>query len=178
MSSGGATRSAAPLPEGVTIPGVLLRFLERASLAFAGTRGRDLVPHFHWVSGWAVEPDHASVAFFVGEPFSERLLRDVAECQRLALTIEHIGPHETYQFKGGFAGSRPMGPAEVVAFEACRERFIRDVLAIDTRWGFSREALGRYHSRPALAVVLGIGEVFLQTPGPGAGRRLVPPEAP
>jgi hypothetical protein len=155
---------------------VLLKFLERASLGFAGTRDRDRVPHFHWVAGWSVEPDRANLAFFLGGPFAERLLHDVAECPRLALTIEHIGPHETYQFKGAFAGSRPVGPAERAASERCRERFVRDVLAIDTRWNFTPEGLARYHGGPALVVVLQVDEIYLQTPGPGAGRRIVPAE--
>ena len=33
----------------VTIPGVLLRFLQRASIGYAGTRNRDLVPRFHYL---------------------------------------------------------------------------------------------------------------------------------
>jgi hypothetical protein len=160
----------------VTIPGVLLKFLERASLAFAGTRDGGRVPHFHWVAGWSVEPDRASLVFFLGGPFAERLLLDVAECPRLALTIEHIGPHETYQFKGDFAGSRPVGPAERVASERCRERFVQHVQAIDTRWNFSPEQLTRYHGGPELAAVLRVEEIYLQTPGPAAGRRIVPPE--
>jgi hypothetical protein len=160
----------------VTIPGVLLKFLDRASLAFAGTRNRERVPHFQWVAGWAVEPDRTGIAFFVDQLFGARLLQDVAECPRLALTIEHIGPHETYQFKGEFAGSRPMGPPEQAASDRCRERFVRDVQAIDTRWGFTREMLERYHGRPSLAIVLRVDAVYLQTPGPGAGRRLVPAE--
>jgi hypothetical protein len=103
-------------------------------------------------------------------------LHDVAEYPRLALTIEHIGPHETYQFKGAFAGSRPVGPAERAASERCRERFVRDVLAIDTRWNFTPAGLARYHGGPALAVLLQVEEIYLQTPGPGAGRRIVPAE--
>jgi hypothetical protein len=161
----------------VTIPGVLRRFLERASIAYAGSRSRELVPHFHWVCGWLVEPDQTSIAFLVSEPFGERLLQDTAECPRLALTVEHIGPHETYQFKGAFAGTRPPGEAERAAFEACRERAIRDITAIETRFDFPRETLARYYGEPALVVLLRVEEVFLQTPGPGAGRRLVPPEA-
>lgn len=161
----------------VTIPGVLLRFLQRASIGYAGSRNRDLVPQFHWVCGWSAEPDRSSLAFFVSEPFAARLARDTAECPQLALTIEHVGPHETYQFKGAFAGTRALGPAERAAFEACRERCVRDIRAIETRFDFPRETLVRYQGEPALVVLLRVREIFLQTPGPGAGRRLVPPEA-
>jgi hypothetical protein len=39
------------------------------------------------------------------------------------------------------------------------------------------ELLRRYIPPPELVVRLRIREIFLQTPGPGAGRRLVPPES-
>jgi hypothetical protein len=153
------------------------RFLDRASLAYAGTRDGSLVPHLHWVCGWAAEPDPGQVAFFVAKPFTARLLQDVAACPRIALTIENIGPHdETYQFKGDYAGTRAPGAAEEAAFERCRERFVRAVKEIETRFNFSAESLRRYLGEPDSVVVLRVEEVFLQTPGPGAGRRLVPPE--
>ncbi|HET7291855.1 MAG TPA: hypothetical protein VFM88_05475 [Vicinamibacteria bacterium] len=166
----------APALDLVAIPGVILRFLERASIAYAATRDRHLTPHFHWVCGWIREPEPQFLTFFVAEPFTERLLRNVAECPRLALTIEHIGPHETYQFKGDFAGTRATGAAERAAFEACRERFVRDVQQIDTRHNFASRTLELYLGQPSLAVRIAVQEVFLQTPGPGAGRRLAPPE--
>lgn len=162
----------------VAIPGVILRFLDRASLAYAGTRDAAMVPHFHWVCGWAAENDSRHLAFFVTAPFPARLLRDVAECPRVALTVENIGPHETYQFKGTFAGSRAPGPGDRAAFERCCGRFVNAVLEIETRFRFSAETLRRHLGEPALVVLLEVQEVFLQTPGPGAGRRLVPPETP
>jgi hypothetical protein len=171
-------RTDATAVRGVPIPGMLLRFLDRASIAYAGTRDGSLVPHLHWVCGWAAEPDAGHLALFVARPFAARLLRDVSVCPRIALTIENIGPHETYQFKGDFAGSRPPGPAERAAFERCRARFVRAVKEIETRHDFSAETLERYMGEPESVVVLRVEEIFLQTPGPGAGRRLVPPEEP
>lgn len=162
---------------GVTIPGVLLRFLERASIAYAATRDRSLAPHFHWASGWMQEDDPHFLAVLVSEPFTAPLLANVAECPRMAVTIEHIGPHETYQFKGDFAGTRSLGAPERQAFEACRRRFVLDVQQIDTRHNFAGETLERYLGEPSLVVRLAVRQIFLQTPGPGAGRRLVPPEA-
>jgi hypothetical protein len=175
--SGFSVSGVAVVARGVPIPGVLLRFLDRASIAYAATQDGSGIPHLQWVCGWAAEPDPAHLAFFLAEPFPARLQRDVAACPRIALTIENIGPHETYQFKGDYAGSRPPGPAERVAFEGCRTRFVRAVREIETRFDFSEEPLARSMGEPASVVVLRVDEIFLQTPGPGAGRRLVPPEA-
>jgi hypothetical protein len=161
----------------VAIPGVLLKFLERASIGYAATRDRSLVPHFHWVCGWTVEPDPSTLSFHVSSPFPERLLQDVAECPRIALTIEAIGPHETYQFKGEFAATREPGPGDLASFERGRERFVTDVLAIEQRFDFAPDTLERYLGAPALVVTMAVQEIFLQTPGPGAGRRMVPAES-
>ena len=165
-----------PAADRVAIPGVLLKFLERASIGYAATRDRALVPHFHWVCGWTVEPDPSTLSFHVAAPFPARLLQDVAACPRIALTIEAIGPHETYQFKGDCAGTREPSAADRASFERGRERFARDVLEIEKRFDFTAQTLGRYLGTPALVVTLAVQEIFLQTPGPGAGRRMVPPE--
>jgi hypothetical protein len=157
---------------------MLRGFLDRASIAYVGTRDGSLVPRLHWVCGWAAEPEPSHLAFFVARPFTARLLQDVAVCPRIALTIEAIGPHETYQWKGDYAGTRAPGAPDRAAFLRCRERFVRAVQGIETRFDFSPATLERYLGAPDSVVVLRVEEIFLQTPGPGAGRRLVPPEAP
>lgn len=163
--------------EGVAMPGVILRFLERASIGYAATRDAERVPWFHWVCGWTAEADPRLLTFLVGEPFTQSLLRNAREFPRIALTLEQIGSHETYQFKGDFHGASAPGPRERAAFESCRERFVAAVQAIDTRHNFGTRTLERYQGEPALAVSLRVREIFRQTPGPGAGSRLVPPEA-
>jgi hypothetical protein len=65
---------------------------------------------------------------------------------------------------------------ERAAFEGCRERFVGEVQRIATRHGFAAETLEQYLGEPSLVARLAVQEIFLQTPGPGAGRRLVPPE--
>jgi hypothetical protein len=168
--------SARPAAEGVAIPGVILRFLESASIAYAATRDAGRVPSIHWVCGWLCPADPRLLAFLVSEPFTASFLANVKQCPRIALTVEQIGSHETYQFKGEFAGAAPVGPPERVAFEGCRARFVRDVRALDMRHEFSPETLERYMGEPSLAVSLRVHEIFRQTPGPGAGARLVPSE--
>ena len=57
----------------VKIPGVLLQFLERASVAMGCTRTRDLVPQIHWVSGWSVDPDGSTVHCYIPKAFANGL---------------------------------------------------------------------------------------------------------
>jgi hypothetical protein len=156
------------------IPGVLLDFLERASCAIAGTRTADLVPHLHRVSGWRVGPDRRTITCLVAEGFTTHLLDSLADNGEFTVTIEEIGPHETYQFKGRFLDARaPDDDEDRHAFERARDRYVRTVTRL---FGFPEDQCLRYFRRPELAVRFEVREIFLQTPGPGAGKRLVPQE--
>ncbi len=160
----------------VAIPGVLLKFLGRASIAYAATRDRELWPHFHWLCGWSPEPDASHLTVYVSSPCEGTLIKNVALCPRVAVTVEHIGPHETYQFKGRFAGSRVPDARDRQQAEACTARAVSAIMEIEQRFAFGAAELRRYLGTPALAVCVALEEIFLQTPGPGAGRRLVPSE--
>lgn len=161
----------------VKIPGVLLGFLERASVGFGCTRTRDNVPQIHWVSGWKADPDASTVHCFIPGMFLNGLAEALKDNGRFALTVERIGPHETYQFKGTADSLRPVSAADRAAAQACRERFVEAVRSLGPRLSDPSLDLAGYIVEPEVAVSLRVREVFLQTPGPGAGARLVPPEA-
>jgi len=168
------TEASTPSAAAATIPGVLLDFLDRASGAIAGTRTADLVPHFHRVSGWWVGTDRRTITCLVGDRFTPHLAESVEGNGEFALTVTEIGPHETYQFKGRLLDTRPVDDDEDRhAFERVRERFVR---ALVTLFGYEEDTCRRYVPVPAIAVRFEVREIFVQTPGPGAGHRLVPPE--
>jgi hypothetical protein len=167
--------SPAPALEGAMLPGVMVDFLGRASVAMAGTRDRDLVPHLHVVTGWAVEDDRETVRCLVPAMSTAHLVGSLEDNGRFALTAEVIGPHETYQFKGRCLDTRPVDAADRPIWEACRERFVRDVLR-QYRDGFSADDLRARCPEPVIAVRFRVEEIFVQTPGPAAGHRLYPAE--
>lgn len=157
----------------VEVPGIILDFLDRATIAAAGTRDGNLVPHLHRVSGWRVEPDRRAMTCLIPGPYTDELLTSVEDNGRFAVTIEEIGPHETYQFKGRYLSSRPCDEDDLRLHRQVRDRFGKVVSAT---FGFEEEVCRSFVLEPTLAVTFAIEEIFLQTPGPGAGRRLAPPE--
>ena len=155
------------------IPGVIVEFLGRASVAVAGTRDQNLVPHIHFVSGWQVSEDSTELTCFIPAKFTDNLISSLEDNGQLARTVEQIGPHETYQFKGDYLDSRPLQEDDLSIYEDCRERFVSACLP---RFGIPEDVLRRYISKPSLAVRFKVREIFVQTPGPSAGKRLVPSE--
>jgi hypothetical protein len=160
----------------VAIPGMIAEFLEaRSTVGVACTRDRELRPRVHFLSGWAVAEGGRELECLVGRGFAEGLPEALRECPLLSVTIEQIGPHETYQFKGAVVGSRPPGPDDRALWERTRARFSEAVRRVDPRLGLTDGHLRDYIPPPELALRLSVREIFLQTPGPGAGRRLAPP---
>ena len=157
------------------IPGKILRFLdERANVGFAGTRDAALVPCGHRVSAWQVDADGRTLTAFFPASSAQRLVEHLQDNGRIACTFEEVPTHETYQIKGRYLSHRPVGPAEIDHTNHMRERFAKGL-----RSGHPDEQMTTMLAAsvppPALAVEIEIHEVFLQTPGPGAGARIVPP---
>jgi len=164
------TTAASSAPK---IPGMLIEFLDRASVGIASTRGRDLTPAIHFLAGWRVEENGEIIECLVARGFTDGLEQNLADNGRLTLTAEVIGPHETYQFKGTSAGSRPAGIADATLNEACRRRFF-DACQKYYAGQFRDEDVRAKIGPPAVVVRLRVNEVYIQTPGPAAGKRLFP----
>ena len=155
------------------IPGVLVDFLGRATVAMGGTRDSDLVPHVHRVSGWTIEPDLQTITCLIGSQSANDLIPSLEDNGQFAFTVCEMPSHETYQFKGSFVESRPVGEADIATFRQCRERFVERISAI---LGYPAEKVRRYVAEPSIAVRFKVKEIFVQTPGPTAGKRLMPRE--
>jgi hypothetical protein len=155
------------------IPGKIVRFLEQyANVAFVGTRDRDLVPFGHRVCGWSVGADHRTMTILVPDEFLERLVESLRQNGELAVTIEAFPSHETYQFKGSYRHHRGVQGGDVEIADRIRRRFVKTVRPMSYE---PEDALRAFVSPPALAVEFEVLEIYLQTPGPGAGTRLIPP---
>jgi hypothetical protein len=156
------------------IPGKILAFLQdRGAVAVSGTRDANLIPRIQYVSGWEVESDRLTIRCSLPEADIDNLIASLKDNGQLSLTIEQIGSHETYQFKGNYIGSTPPNSEDLAAHERIKNRFAK--LASQT-FGLPEDIGLAFTPRPSLVVRFRIREIFLQTPGPGAGHRLFPPE--
>jgi len=156
------------------IPGMILKFLqERGSIAVSGTRDASLVPHVHYVSGWDVEADQQTIRCSINRAYLDNLFSSLENNGQFSLTVEQVGTHETYQFKGKYAGSSEPNDADFAAHRQMTERFAK---AVSQLFGHSEEDCRAHISWPSVVVRFKVREIFLQTPGPGAGHRVFPPE--
>jgi hypothetical protein len=156
------------------IPAKIIRFLEeRANLAFAGTRDANLVPSGHRISGWQIDQSGRTLTAFMPDASSPQLLEALRNNGRIALTFEEVGTHETYQVKGRYLSHRTVRPADIELAGASRERFARSLRSLYNDEHMTALMTASIPA-PGLAVEIGVDEVFVQTPGPGAGARIAP----
>jgi hypothetical protein len=127
------------------------------------------------VCGWHVGDGGRTLTVLLAEPLTH-LLESLDDNGQIALTVEEIPSHETYQFKGRYVRHRQAVPDDVETVDRMRRRFVKSVRPIfDIR---SDDVINAFVSPPALAVEFEVSEIYLQTPGPGAGTRLIPPMEP
>lgn len=156
------------------IPGKLVRFLEQyANVAFAGIRDRDLVPFGHRVCGWRVGSDQRTMTVLFPDQFTDRLLELLQQNGELAVTVEQFPSHETYQFKGRYVRHRKALEDDLDAVDRIRGRWVKSMRPIYADQ--PEDVLKAFVLSPVLAVDVEVSEIYVQTPGPGAGARLIPP---
>jgi hypothetical protein len=120
-----------------------------------------------------VEPGQETIRCSINGVYLDHLFSSLEDNGQFSLTVEQIGTHETYQLKGSYAGSAEPNEADFEAHRRMTDRFAK---AISVLFGFSEEASRACIPPPSVIVRFTVREVFLQTPGPGAGHRVFPPE--
>jgi hypothetical protein len=153
------------------IPDRVVELLGGPAFMHVGTRDAELRPAHAFPLGAVVADDRETVTFFVTEGRSKRILSDLEHNGRVAFAASLMS-HEAYQLKGVYLSSRPANPDEVAFQEAHQAK----LCAALCHW-FPEESAKAFilgiACRPSVAITFRVEEVFLQTPGPGAGNKMV-----
>jgi hypothetical protein len=153
------------------IPDRVVEVLRGPSWVQIGTRDEALRPAHALVVGAMVHDDRRTVTVLVPAARSERVLRNLRENGRIAVGIA-LASHEAYQIKGTFLSARPADDAERTRQEAHRAALLADALEAGFPPAIARPLVLGLAYTPGVAITFRAEEVFLQTPGPGAGTLL------
>jgi len=123
--------------------------------------------------GLAVWPDRRGVTLFLPCATSGPLLANLAEQPSVALVLSRPNDYHTVQLKGTAASVRDAGNEARPTVEAFMTAFGRLVSDL----GVPLHLWERVTHWPCVAVDVQVSEVYLQTPGPGAGAAVAEPGA-
>jgi len=146
----------------------LVEFLESGVSIVVGSRDANNRPECARGLGAKVGDDRRTLTLYLNHALSERMRGDFADNGRIAIGFSRIYDHRAVQLKGRVTGMRPATEQE----HAIQERYLAAFSEQVSYAGLPRSVLRNVKLRPAMAIEIEVDELFHQTPGPGAGRRI------
>jgi len=149
------------------IPEDLVDFLESGISILVGTRNAKNEPEPMRATGAHVSKDrqHLTLLF---PAHAKRAIANVEENGHVAVCFSRFFDNQSIQLKGVDAVVRDGTEAERGIAERYRVAYGETLLVA----GFPRQLTSRINVWPAKAVSFTVRDIFVQTPGPGAGARL------
>lgn len=146
----------------------VVSFLESGLSVLVGTRDARLRPEALRAVGARVEAGGAELTVFLPAATSARTLANLHDNGRIAVCFSRPMDHRSLQVKGRLVALSEGDAAERAAIE----RYVQALAACWQEIGVPPAVPRRLARWPAHAARLRIEEVFVQTPGPGAGAPL------
>jgi hypothetical protein len=150
------------------IPDSILKLLETGVSVLVGTRDTSLIPECTRAWGIHVAPGRRTVRIFLSEAFAGKTIDNLRENGLIAVTCTRPTDHLTCQLKGRVRKIQAVTPGER---DRCR-RWHRDFTVELSAIGVPAYLPEGWIVEPTLAVEFVVSEVFDQTPGPSAGRKI------
>jgi hypothetical protein len=145
----------------------LIEFMESGVSMLVGTRDAALRPDAVRAYGVAVSPDRRGLTVYVPDALAARALANIADNPQVAVMLSRPIDHRALQVKGTVRAMRASGPEDRAIQERYLAAFVEQLYCVQLPRALTR----RLHYFPSTALELEIADLFMQTPGPGAGRR-------
>jgi hypothetical protein len=146
----------------------LVELVEGGNSMLVGTRDAARRPELIRGVGALVGPDRTTLTVYVPAELAARTLANLEDNGAIAVTFSQLSNHRTVQLKGKLRALRRSRKNERPHLERYVAAFAEQVHFT----GCSRRIVRRLRFWPSVALEIEIGDLFAQTPGPGAGRRL------
>lgn len=150
------------------IPEDLVDYLESGVSLLIGTRDKDLRPEAARACGAQVAADREHLSIFVPERWPTQTFANIEENGMVSVGFSRMLDNYAIQVKGGGATVRPATDAERIVPERYRAAYVEQLYM----GGLPRSLTTRFHVWPAKVITFEVRDIFVQTPGPGAGARL------
>jgi hypothetical protein len=146
----------------------LIDFLQSGVSILVATRDAQLRPQCLRAMGATVDRARGIATLLLPEAVAEKTLAKLRDNGFIAITFSRPVDHRSIQLKGKCSGMRPCTDEERAMQERYRAAFAEQLQVV----GLPRAISMQVRCTPSVAVDVTIAELFEQTPGPGAGRRI------
>jgi hypothetical protein len=123
--------------------------------------------------GCRVSADRRSITVFLSSAWAATVLNDLQDNGAIAVVIGRPTTHEALQLKGKLERIAPLSDSDRDTIAAYRASFVAELDSAGYHPGFAGAVVGGAVG-DCVAVSFEPSSIFIQTPGPRAGRRLEP----
>ncbi len=135
-----------------------------------GTRDPSLMPECTRAWGIEVGADRVAVTIFLSEIIGGKTIENLRDNGKVAVTCTRPTDHTTCQLKGHVLRFKAVTAADRDMSRQWHGDFTAELRAIGVPTTLSEA----WVVEPTVAVEIAVTEVFDQTPGPGAGKKMEP----
>lgn len=153
---------------GTAIPADLVDFLTGGVSVLVGTRDAARRPEATRGVGFVIAPERTRATVYLAERASARALANLADNGEIAVGISRPMDNLTLQLKGRCVHVAQGDAVDRSIPERYHAVFMEQLYLV----GFPRTLVKRFAVWPAVAVTFDVRDIFVQTPGPEAGKRL------
>jgi hypothetical protein len=143
-------------------------FLAGGKSMVVGTRDAQLLPEVTRAVGLRPWPDHRHVSVFLPDATGARALQNLRDNGRIAIALSNPPDHRSVQLKGQVIELVPGSEEDAAAVRA----YVAQVALVLDVLGLPAHLVSRINCLPCTRAEVRVDEIFLQTPGPGAGSAL------
>ena len=148
----------------------LVDFIHAAPWFTLGTRDAKLHPHGCFLMGGRMDATKGLLSVFLPEALGGRTIPDLRETRIAAVNLGEEVHHESYQLKGEVVDLHPITEAEAAVMGV----FVPKMVTATAAFGVPVQDWKFPPLQPALTIAIRVTDVYVQTPGPGAGTRIGP----
>lgn len=146
----------------------VVELLSSGVVTSVATRDAALAPELVPAVGSRVARDRRTLTVFVPRALAGATLANIANNGHLAVTATRPSDHKSMQFKGTARGVHDAADTDRPLLEMLRGAMIEQLAT----FGMPRTITRRLTFWPSVAIEIDVNDVFVQTPGPGAGMPL------
>ena len=146
----------------------LHKMLENGLAMFMATRDSRLTPVISEVMGLDLSPDGKHMVFYVSQSESQVALENIAQNDRVAVTMARPANYFSAQIKGVVRNTRPITKQEIQRSKEWSEKYKQEIKYIGTHPQIPAALVMQADT----AIEAEVQNLYLQTPGPEAGRKL------
>lgn len=152
----------------ITLSEELIDFVAQGVSLLVGTCDASRVPHAVRAVGLRIHNNRRHATVYLPEVTARHTVADVAVNPRVAVMASQPLDHKSLQMKGVVSKVAPAAESDRAYVETYLSLFGRRLEVV----GMPYEVVTMLSHWPAIALAFSIDELYLQTPGPGAGQRL------